>query len=203
MDNKPQKRIAAHSELNNKKKQVDFNHQPIKDYHYHPKELVSLRKFPKNCSEDDINSMFKRYNFFDCGRNEKGIFNNTLEPETINNDKVIRSHSTGLMWHQSGSIEPMEWYDGDEWLSKLNGDAYAGYSDWRLPTVEEAASLMKERENNMALFIDPCFSNQQANIWTCDSHGMYLAWKARFTYGHVYLQYASCDIYFRTVRSCK
>ncbi len=179
------------------------DYQPINDPHYNPEASVNLRKFPKNCSEDDVSTMLKRYKFFECGRNEKGVFDNTLKPETINSDKVLISHLTGLMWHQSGSIEPMEWYNGDEWISELNGDAYAGYSDWRLPTVEEAASLLKEREGNMDLFTDPNFSNQQANIWTCDNHGMYLAWKVRFTYGHVYLQYASCDIYFRPVRSCK
>jgi Protein of unknown function (DUF1566). len=193
----------AHIKLNNKKKQVASECHLINGPHHNQKALVNLRKFPKNCSKDDIKSMLMKYNFYDCGRNEKGNFDNDLKSKTINNNKVIISHSTGLMWHQSGSIEPMEWYNEDEWISELNGNAYAGYSDWSLPTVEEAASLLKARESNMDLFIDPYFSNQQANIWTCDSHGMYLTWKVRFTYGHVYLQYASCDIYFRPVRSCK
>jgi hypothetical protein len=179
------------------------DYQPMNVPCYNPEASVNLRKFPKSCSEDDVNRMLKRYNFYAINRNEKGIFNNTLETGTIRNDKVIISHNTGLMWHQSGSIQPIEWYKGDEWVSELNGDAYAGYSDWRLPTVEEAASLLKVRENNTDLLIDPYFSSQQASIWTCDSHGMYLAWKIRFTYGHVYVQYASCNIHLRPVRSCK
>ena len=203
MVNKQQKKITDSSKLNDKREDMISDYQPINNPHYNPEASVNLRKFPTNCSEDEVNLMLKRFNFFDSGRNEKGIFNNTLETGTIRNDKVIISHYTGLMWHQSGSIEPVEWYNGIEWISELNGEGYAGYSDWRLPTVEEAASLLKVRENNMDLFIDPYFSNQQENIWTCDSHGMYLAWKVRFTDGHVYLQFSSCDIYFRPVRSYK
>ena len=77
---------------------------------YNQEASINLHKFPKNCSKDDVNSIFKKYNFFYRGRNAKGIFNNTLKPLIIKSDKVIISHLRGLMWHQSDLIEPIAWY---------------------------------------------------------------------------------------------
>ncbi len=38
-----------------------------------------------------------------------------------------------------------------------------------MPTVEEAASLLRQREINMPQFIDPGFIGLQENVWTCDN----------------------------------
>jgi hypothetical protein len=202
MYSKQQKKKRVHIKFNIKKGQVVSEYHSVNNGHNNPKASVNLRKFPKNCSLDDVNSMLKKNNFFDIIQNKKGNFNNVLKPKIINCDKVIISNVTGLMWHQSGSIEPMDWYKGDDWIRELNCNGCAGYSDWRFPTVEEATSLLKEIAKNMNLFTDPSFSNQQTSIWTCDHYGMYYAWNVDFTIGHVYLHTASCDIYFRPVRSC-
>ncbi len=112
----------------------------------------------------------------------------------ISGDKVVVDSATGLMWHQNGfskksfaygSSTFMRWDEAKEWVRNLNSRGYAGYHDWRLPTVEEAASLLESSKNN-GRYIDPLFSKKQEWIWTGDREtGSKAAWEVNFCYGHV------------------
>lgn len=174
------------------------------------KVLYNLRSSAKNCIQEDINAMLINHNFYDNDKNTKGIFTNDFEKKVINNDKVITDYFTGLMWHQSGSIRQLEWMKGVGWIDELNTREYAGYVDWRMPTVEEAASLLTQREINMSQCIDSGFSGLQEDIWTCDSYKMSLdwnqldvAWYVNYADGYISKHYTYCGHYIRPVRSCK
>jgi hypothetical protein len=176
----------------------------------HLKVLYRLRSTAKNCSQKDITVMLMKHNFYDSDKNPKGDFTNDFEPKVINNNRVITDYFTGLMWHQSGSFDQLEWIKGVDWINELNTQKYAGYVDWRMPTAEEAASLLRQREINMSQCIDPGFSCRQENIWTCDSYEMSLdwnqldvAWYVDYTDGYVSKHYTCCGHYIRPVRSCK
>jgi len=91
--------------------------------------------------------------------------NHDYNLKTIKGDKVVVDNATGLMWHQSGSDGYMEWNRAKEWVRGLCGRGYAGYHDWRLPTLEEAASLLESNKRN-GVYIDPIFSNKQDWVWT-------------------------------------
>jgi len=107
------------------------------------------------------------------------------EAKTIGNDKVVIDHATGLMWHSSGSYEYMKRKVIKKWIRGLNSRGYAGYYDWRVPTVEEAASLLESGEKNGNLYIDTVFDKKQRWIWTgdsCSSGGM---WRVYFDDGYV------------------
>ena len=100
--------------------------------------------------------------------------NHDYNPEIIRGGVVVIDNATGLMWHQSGSDNEMSWYEAKEWVQELNEGSwenrggYAGYQDWRLPTVEEAASLLESSEKYVGLSIDPVFSRKQIVFWTGD-----------------------------------
>jgi len=118
---------------------------------------------------------------------------------TIKGDKVVIDYSTGLMWHQSGSEEHMSWlsekffgleyssrwHKVEGWIKGLNESKYAGYSDWRLPTLEEAVSLLESSKKNNDLYIDPLFSDKQRWIWTADKYSAGAVWAVTFDYGGV------------------
>ena len=52
------------------------------------------------------------------------------------------------MWQQSGSSERMQFEDAKKWITELNLKGFAGFNDWRLPTLEEAMSLMEPEQKN-------------------------------------------------------
>jgi len=131
------------------------------------------------------------------------------EKKSINEDAVVIDHATGLMWHQSGSDAEMNWQDAKQWVIDLNTNKYAGFDDWRLPTVEEAASLLAPSKNESDLYIDDIFDIKQIGIWTGDENdsASYLdgAWGVRFSGGYgggnVRWSYDNASNYVRPVRS--
>ena len=129
--------------------------------------------------------------------NQKGgrIIDHNYKLKTIDGGKVVIDNFTGLMWHQSGSTGlGITWQKAEEWVKKLNGGGYAGFRNWRLPTLEEAASLLKPGKEGSVLYIDPIFDSTQKYIWTGDNYKKddrwfvdldqgNFTWRSKYLYG--------------------
>ncbi len=161
---------------------------------------VTLRSSYRTLSGSDIKSMFKRIGFFDRYWNINGNFSNDFSVKTIRGDKVVVDKTTGLMWHQGGSSSAIIFSKAKEWISSLNNRGYAGYYDWRLPTLEEGASLLKSSKRN-GVYIDPVFSSKQLWIWTGDSYSSTSGWVVYFGNGNVNRYNFNAFNYVRPVRS--
>jgi hypothetical protein len=133
---------------------------------YIPKANVrgSLRTEPKKLLERDIRKMLARYGFYDGDLNWQGSFANDF---VDNGDGTITDRATGLMWQKSGSSRAKLWKRARTYVKQLNKGQFAGYSDWRLPTIEEFASLV-EREKVNGVHIDPLFYDKQEMCWSSD-----------------------------------
>ena len=108
------------------------------------------------------------------------------------------------MWQQGGSTGNMEYESANKWIEKFNRKGYAGYSDWRIPTLEEAMSLMLHKKSSNGLYINPIFEKNQDWVWTSDLlTGNAQAWIVNFYLGGCY----NVDFYenkcVRAVRSGK
>ncbi len=165
---------------------------------------INLRSSFRNLSMDQAQSMSK---MSINGKKDWGFYgyctvNHSYKKSSINGDKVVIDHTTGLMWHQSGSDKYMKLNDANGWIKSLNSRGYAGYNDWRLPTVEEAASLLEADEKNN-LHIDPVFSENQLGIWTGDEYDSENAWFVGFSFSDVFWYNVSNEGHVRPVRSIK
>ena len=134
---------------------------------------ITLRSSYRDISKSKVQSMSNIYvrEKTYAGFDGHSTINHRYDPKSINEDKVVMDYTTGLMWHHSGSETIMNWDKAKDWIMNLNSNGYAGYQDWRLPTVEEAVSLLESSKSN-ELFIDPVFSDIQEYFWTgdeCDS----------------------------------
>ncbi len=173
-----------------------------------PGERVYLRSSPESLSPNDIRMMLKRFEFFSKCYDWNKEFCNT-DGDFINNyrlwirdeDLVVLDQATGLMWHQSGCEKRLTYKKAKQWIERLNIKRYAGYNDWRLPTLEEAASLIEAEKMNGDLHIDPIFSANQEWIWTEDPYtGKKRVWIVHFISGYVSWSSLVISNYVRPVR---
>ncbi len=81
----------------------------------------------------------------------------------------------------------MGYVAAEEYIRKINAETYGGYSDWRLPTLEEAMSLMEpEQKNGLFIAGQFDFDKEQHLIWTSDKFTTSWAWCVSFTNGLCY-----------------
>lgn len=129
-----------------------------------PVVRVSLRKRPAYISNQmHIVDMLLEYDFFDSSRNPYGAFVNRF---VDNSDGTVTDQATGLMWEKSGSSF-LSNKRAKKYIEQLNGKRFAGHSDWRMPTVEELASLLAPKKNN-GTHVNTVFDNRQTMCWTID-----------------------------------
>lgn len=136
------------------------------------KKLRFAYKDPLKTKE--MESMVKRFNFFEAQHNKGGYFRSYNEKIKKGNAYLIIDYTTGLVWYNGKSPGKMDFEKAEEWIAKLNKRRYGRYSDWRFPTLEEAASLLRKRKNKKGLHIDTLFTGSQKSIWTGDRSTMVL-----------------------------
>jgi hypothetical protein len=139
----------------------------------------------ENFTGELVIEMLKDNCFYDgdWNRSASGFINDF---QLQNDVKVVLDRATGLMWQQSGSVKEISYSDAKKYVARLNSGQFAGYNDWRMPTLEEAMSLMESTENDSGRYIDQVFDNTQKWIWTSDTNEVTLAWLANFISGNCY-----------------
>ena len=105
--------------------------------------------------------------------------------KSLHRGEVVIDRETGLMWQQAASSQQMVYRLAMEWINSLNKRGFAGFNDWRLPTLEEAMTLMEQSPNHEGVYIDPIFNSKQRSwMWTADRGEADSAWYVNFNYGY-------------------
>ncbi|WP_207679858.1 DUF1566 domain-containing protein [Desulfonema magnum] len=119
-----------------------------------------------------------------------------------NGYNTVTDRVTGLMWQKRGSPKPIKLAQVKTYIEKLNDECFAGYSDWRVPSLEELGTLLthnKESRNKglFAYFIDPIFCQKKTSFWASDVLFQYISfYSGSVKYGNDRLKN-----YVRAVRS--
>ncbi len=141
----------------------------------------------------------KTNNYYDKRLNPDGAgVENDFEVRVVKGDTVIYDAATSLTWQATTELPTLPWEQAWAYVDTLT---YAGFDDWRLPTLEEAMSLMEPKKNEHGLHIDPIFDSMQRWIWTADKYSASRAWSVYFYGGDCYgSDVASYGYYVRAVR---
>jgi hypothetical protein len=162
----------------------------------------------ENLTVDEVQRLIKQYNFY-CYEYEytkdwsnssgKGIVNDFILQK---NGKVILDRMTGLMWQQAGSLSYITFAQAEKYIMDLNRQNFIGFSDWRLPTLDEAMSLMTPKKAD-TLYLDKNFDRKQYWIWTSDKFSANTVWVIDFRNGYCHKDIIGGKLYVRAVRSAK
>ena len=170
-------------------KGVTNDFSPNKDiFHLIPADAPHGSK-PMELSPHDVNDMVVRHGFYERNKNPDGKgFSHRYNLREINGAKVVFDEISYLMWQQSGSDERMEFKHANKYINELNEKDFAGFNDWRLPTLEETMSLV-EPDRKSGLYINPVFDHKQNWLWSADQNllqGSVLQWVVNFIKGYCY-----------------
>jgi hypothetical protein len=164
-----------------------------------PPQFLLRSRAINNLSEDAVKEMLVEKDFFasDWNTAGKGLAHQYEKLER-DGELLVIDHATGLTWQQTGSPNYVNYASAEKYIRGLNDNKFGGYSDWRLPTLEEAMSLMEPKKHG-DLYKDPIFDNKQRWIWTADKNPAGAAWYVLF--GSGYCLYSAFGYYYvRAVR---
>ena len=89
--------------------------------------------------------------------------------KTENDREIIVDQMTCLVWQRSGSEQEINWNEAQSYISTINQENYAGYSDWRLPKLKELQSLLaSDIQKDNRLYINAVFDAMQQTCWSDD-----------------------------------
>lgn len=161
----------------------------------------------ENLSTEKVKNMIKKFDFYSTDKYDSAKKWSNPNGKGIDNDFVLQQsgwvvldRATGLIWQQSGSSNYMTFADAQKNIDNLNNNRFAGYSDWRLPTLEEAMTLMEPQKQNNSLYIEPIFDKNQRWIWTADKRDASNVWVVGFVIGNCIDRHVNFNDYVRAVR---
>jgi len=115
-----------------------------------------------------------------------------------NTDQTITDTETGLMWKKclegvkgdacrSGKMLSLTWNDVLRYPQKVNNSGgFAGYMDWRLPTVKELLSIVEKRCLAPAINLEVFQRDPGSYIWSVPSNpNVPYSWVVKFEDGSV------------------
>lgn len=134
-------------------------------------------------NDEDLAPLIQKWNFFDSVVNPRGGFENIL---VDNGDGLsVTDERTGVVWQRAG-LDIASMRAIGQQIEALNQVGFAGFHDWRLPTMEEALSLMESEKNGKGLHLNPCFSREQPFVFVAAKRKPGGYWFVDYKQGRVF-----------------
>jgi len=135
--------------------------------------------------EEEVAKMLAANGLFDIRLNGQGRgITHQYEAVEHNRDLLVIDRATGLTWQQEAS-RCMKYEEVEAHVAELNAEHFGGYSDWRLPALKEAMSVMEPERMNGVLFVNSVFRGGEM-IWTADRECVLTdTWRQRWTVSYI------------------
>ena len=146
-------------------------------------ELLTLPFEHRTLSESEVEESISQWNFYDTTLNPHGSFENALADS--DDDLTLIDVRTGIMWQKAG-LDLCSTRKMSREIAQLNKDAFAGFDDWRMPSVEEAMSLLERKPNSKGLHLHSCFSEKQPFIFVAAKRKPTGYWFVDYKQGKIY-----------------
>lgn len=112
-------------------------------------------------TDEQVGEIIKKWNFFDSEENPEGHFLTHLSDSGAG---TVVDQRSGLMW-QRGGLDISSLRTMNRKIDQLNKEGFSGHHDWRLPTLEEAMSLLEPEMNDKGIYLNPNFSREQPFVF--------------------------------------
>ena len=116
-------------------------------------------------------------------------------------EDTVTDGASRRMWQRSGSPFQLQWHRAWDYVERLNAKHFAGHSDWRLPTIDELITLLRDIPRGNDPCIVPLFDQKCIWLWSCDRRSFTAAWYVSSDMGFVAWQDFSATFFVRAVRS--
>jgi serine/threonine protein kinase len=116
-------------------------------------------------------------------------------------DKTVTDGTARRMWQQSGSSFQLQWHQAWDYIERLNTERFSGHRGWRLPTIDELITLLRDIPRAGDDCIAPIFDQSRIWLWSCDRRSFTAAWYVSSDMGFVAWQDFSAYFYVKAVRS--
>lgn len=161
--------------------------------------VMTLRRKAQTVSADQVKISLAKHGFYEKQWNGAGQgVAHQYQTQVLDDAVVVSDGATGLMW-QKGGQRQLTFAKAATTLEQLNAQRFAGFNDWRLPTVDEAMSLMQP-ETHGDLHIDPVFERGIHFIWTADHTTDGRVWMLYFHDGKLAGESEEFNAWVRAVR---
>ncbi|MDI6797528.1 MAG: DUF1566 domain-containing protein, partial [Desulfatibacillaceae bacterium] len=97
----------------------------------------------------------------------------------------VLDENTGLVWQAQCTDYPLSWQRAKAYLADLNRQRWLGFSNWRLPTVDEAIGILAPRPSDKDRCLPEIFGNLPDWLWTADRKSHTAAWTVNPKMGFV------------------
>ncbi|HEU6437869.1 MAG TPA: DUF1566 domain-containing protein [Nitratidesulfovibrio sp.] len=116
---------------------------------------------------------------------------------------VAYQPATGLLWQRGGSEWGLTLDEARDHVAELNAARFAGFDDWRLPTVDEACTLLVPPPEGGGHCVPPVLDPSPDPLWTADRKSFTAGWFVSASMGFAGWQDDTCRFHVRVVRSMR
>jgi len=117
-----------------------------------------------------------------------------------NGNGTVTDTSSSLIWQQATAPNTYNW---DQAISYCSGLSLAGYTDWRLPTLDELRTLVDSTQNDPPKINHMFFPGTVSSFYWSSityAYSTTSAWGVNFLYGNDLMPNKSNSLYVRAVR---